>query len=445
MKVVIVGAGKVGSSIAEGLCDNHDVTVVERREERADELNYSMDVLAIAGDGADVETLEDADVESADMFLAATADDETNIVACSTAKAISEAFTVARIKDSKYLRTWKRTEEAFGIDFMVATNVLAAEAIARVVALPTARDADFFAEGAVQMAEFEVCEGSPIVGGTVEEADQYDSLTFAAVLRNGDIEIARGDTRIHVCDRVVVIGSSSSVHQFARDSLPDDMRGETNEVVIAGGSEIGYHVARLLNEQGLSTRLVEQDRTRARTLAEELPDTLVMHSDATDAGFLEREHIGDADVLVSTLDSDEKNLLESLLAGELGIKRTISVIDQSSYTGLFEKIGVDVEINPRSVVAEEITRFTQSGNTENIAFIETDKAEVLEVEIDEESVLAGESIRESVENLPAGVVIGAITRDGELVIPRGETVVKPGDHVIAFVEFDVIDQATAKL
>ena len=445
MNIVIVGAGEVGETIAEGLCDSHDVTVVDLREDRVDELNYSMDVLGVAGDGTDVETLEDADVDSADMFLAATDDDETNIVACSTAKAISEAFSVARIKDSKYLRTWKRTEVAFGIDFMVATNLLAAEAIARVAALPTARDADFFAEGTVQMAEFDVCEGSPIAGGTVEEADQYDSLTFAAVLRNGEVEIARGGTRIDVGDRVVVIGSSQSVHEFARDSVPEEMRHEATEVVIAGGSEIGYHVARLLNEQGLSTRIVEQDKTRARKLAEDLPDTMVMHSDATDAGFLEREHVGDADILVSALDSDEKNLLESLLADQLGIDRTISVIDQSSYVGLFERIGVDVAISPRNVVAEEITRFTQSGNTENIAFIETDKAEVLEIEVDEESVLAGRQIRESVANLPEGVVIGAITRDGEMVIPRGDTVIEPDDHVIVFVKFDVLEETVEKL
>lgn len=445
MKVVIIGAGEVGQSIAEGLCGRHDVTVVERDESLVDELNYALDVLAIAGDGTVLETLEEAGVESADMFLAATDDDETNIVACSTAKAVSEAFTVARIKDSKYLRTWEHAETAFGIDLMVATNLLAAEAIARVAALPTARDADFFAGGMVQMAEFDICEGSPIAASTVEQADRYDSLTFAAILRNGEVEIARGDSRIGTGDRVVVIGSSQSVHEFARDIVPEEKRKGASEVVIAGGSEIGYHVARLLNEQGLSTRLVEQDERRARELAEALPETMVMHSDAMDVGFLQREYVGDADLLVSALESDEKNLLESLLTRELGIERAISVIDKPAYIDLFETVGVDVAINPRSVVAEEITRFTQSGKTENIAFIEADKAEVLEVEVDEDSVLAGRRIEESIGDLPRGVVIGAITRDGQMVIPRGETVIQTGDHVIAFVDFDVIDETTEKL
>ncbi|MEF8779938.1 MAG: Trk system potassium transporter TrkA [Haloferacaceae archaeon] len=445
MKVVVIGAGEVGQSIAEGLCDSHDVTVVEMEESLVDELNYSLDVLAVAGDGTDLETLEEAGIESADMFLAATDDDETNIVACSTAKAVSEAFTVARIKDSKYLRTWEHAETAFGIDLMVATNLLAAEMIARVAALPTARDADFFADGTVQMAEFDICKGSPIAGTTVEEADRYDSLTFAAILRNGNVEIARGDSHIGTGDRVVVIGSSQSVHEFAREIVPAEKRKGANEVVIAGGSEIGYHVARLLNEQGLTTRLVEQEKSRARELAEALPETMVMHSDAMDVGFLQREHVGEADLLVSTLESDEKNLLESLLAQQLGIERTISVIEKPAYMELFETVGVDVAINPRGVVAEEITRFTQRGKTENIAFIESDKAEVLEIEVDEDSVLAGRRIEESMRDLPRGVVIGAITRDGEMVIPRGETTVDTGDHVIAFLDFGVIDEATEKL
>lgn len=444
MKVVIVGAGEVGESIARNLCENHNVTIVDVEEERVEELNYSLDVLAITGDGTDVETLQSADTDTADMFLAATDDDESNIVACATAKAISDAFTVARIKDSKYLRTWEQNESAFGIDFMVATNVLAAEAIARVTALPTARDADFFASGTVQMAEFDVCENSPIAGNTVEETDVYSSLTFAAILRNGDVEIARGDSRIEIDDRVVVIGSSQSVHEFARDCVPEEMREEASEVVIAGGSEIGYHVARLLNEQGLSTRLVEEDKSRARKLAEALPNTMVMQSDVTDMRFLDREHVEDADILVSALESDEKNLLQSLLAEQIGIGRTISIIDQGAYVDLFEKVGVDVAINPRNVVAEEITRFTQAG-TENIAFIETDKAEILEIEIDDESVLAGRTIEESMKDLPRGVVIGAITRNDEMVVPRGDTTPQAGDHVIAFVEFDAVDEATAKL
>ncbi|GGC60245.1 Trk system potassium transport protein TrkA [Haloferax sulfurifontis] len=445
VRVIIIGAGQVGSSIAADLDETHEVVVIDCDPERVDELNYSLDVLALHGDGTSVDTLEEAGVERADMVIASTDDDETNIVACATAKAISNAFTIARVKNTEYLRTWQRSEKAFGIDFMVCTNLLAAESIVRVVGLPAARDVDPFAGGQVQMAEFEVDEESPVANQTVSEADRFDSLTFAAILRDGEVTIPRGDSVIGPGDRVVVIGSPKSVQGFASSVSPDEPPGTAEEVVIVGGSEIGYHVARLLEERGFKPRLIEHDAERARELAEMLPGTIVMESDATDVDFLEREYIGDADLLVSALDSDEKNLLVSLLAARLGVERTVAVIDTTPYVDLFEAVGVDVGVSPREVVAEEITRFTREGGAENVALIESNKAEVLEIEVDADSVLAGKPIRESVASLPEGVVIGAITRRREFITPRGDTVIEPGDHVVVFVDSCVIDDVAPNL
>ena len=445
MRIVIVGAGQVGTSIAADLDASHDVVVVERDAERVEELTYSLDVLAVQGDGTALSTLEEAGVQKADMVIASTDNDETNIVVCSTAKAVSDAFTIARVKNTEYLRTWQRSRKAFGIDFMVCTNLLTAESIVRLIGLPAARDVDPFADGAVQMAEFEVPEESPVANQTVREADRFSSLTFAAILRNGDVDIPRGDTVIQPGDRVVVIGSPESVSEFAHAVSPEESIGAAEDVVVVGGSEIGYHVADLLGDRGFSPRLVEQDTDRARELAESLPNAVVMESDATDTEFLEREHIGETDVLVAALDSDEKNLLVSLLARRLGVERTVAVIDTTAYVELFETVGIDVGVSPREVVAEEITRFTRDGGAENVALIESDKAEVLEIEVDAESVLVGRSIREAVAELPEGVVIGAITRDREFVVPRGNTRVEVGDHVVVFVETDVSDQVSKLL
>ncbi|MFB6154744.1 MAG: Trk system potassium transporter TrkA [Haloferacaceae archaeon] len=445
MRIIIIGAGQVGTSIAADLGSAHEVVVVERDADRVEELNYSLDVLARQGDGTTLSTLENANVETADMVIASTDDDETNIVACSTVKAVSDAFTIARVKNTGYLRTWQRSAKAFGIDFMVCTNLLTAESIVRVIGLPAARDVDPFAGGRVQMAEFEVGEESPVADQTVQQADRFDSLTFAAILRNGEVDIPAGETVIRPGDRVVVIGSPRSVQAFATEVAPEESPGTAEEVVVVGGSEVGYHVARLLEERGFGPRLIEQDRDRARRLAEDLPNTVVMESDATDLGFLEREHVGEADLLVAGLDSDEKNLLVSLLAKRLGVKRTVAVIDNTAYVELFEAVGVDVGVSPREVVAEEITRFTREGGAENVALIESDAAEVLEVEVDDESLLAGHPIRESVSKLPAGVVIGAITRNRELITPRGNTVVEPGDRVVVFVDAKVVDDVAPRL
>jgi len=445
MRVIVVGAGQVGSSIAADLAGTHDIVVVDRDPTRVEEMTYSHDVLTVQGDGTSLSTLEEAGVEDADMVIASTDDDETNIVICATTRAVSDAFTVARVKNTEYLRTWERSERAFGIDFIVCTNLLAAESIVRVVGIPAARDVDSFAGGTVQMAEFEIPSESPVTDQTVAEADRFEQLTFAAILRDGEVEIAHGDSVLHEHDRVVVIGEPRAVREFATTIAPDEPPGTAEEVVIFGGSEIGYHVARLLGDRGFKPRLIEKDPERARQLAEDLPSAVVMEHDPTDIDFLEREHVGDADFVVSALESDERNLLVSLLARRLGVERTVAVIDAAAYVDLFETVGVDVAVNPREVVAEEITRFTREGGAENVAIIESDRAEVMEVEVDAESVLAGRPIHESVGDLPDGVVIGAITRDGEFITPRGDTVVELNDHVVVFLDACVVDEASSLL
>ncbi|MBX0325698.1 Trk system potassium transporter TrkA [Halomicroarcula sp. F13] len=443
MYVVIVGAGEVGSAIAESLADTHEVAVIDIDGDRVEELVYDVDVLGVEGDGADLSTLEDANVERADILIASTDDDETNIVTCGTAMTMTDTFTISRVKSAKFLRTWEQSTRAFGVDHMVATNLLTAEAITRVVGLPAAQDVETFADGLVQMAEFEIAETSPVADQTVQEADRYESLTFAAILRDDDVVIPRGGTVLEPGDDVIVIGSQESVHTFAHEIAPD-VDGARN-VLVVGGSDVGYHTARLLQERGLKPRLVEQDHDRARELAEELDGTTVLESDATDREFLEREHVADVDIVVAALDNDEKNLLASLLAKRLGANRAVAVVDSGAYVPLFEAVGVDVAVNPREATAEEITRFTREHQAENVAIIESDRAEVLEIEVGPESVLADRPIRDSVGDLPDGVVIGAITRDGGLVIPRGDTVIQQGDHVVLFVAAESLDDASAVL
>jgi len=438
VRVVIVGAGEVGSSVAASLADDHEVVVIDIDSDRVDALTYSLDVLPIEGDGASLETLQEAGVEGADMVIACTDNDETNIVTCGTVQTISDAFTLARVRNTTYLDTWERSEGALGVDLMVGTNLMAARSIARVIGLPGAEDVDRFANGLVRMAEFRITEDSPVTGMSVAEADTYDSLTFAAIIRDGDVIIPSGDTCLLDGDDLVVIGSLESVSEFARSLTPgvDDI----SDVLIVGGSEIAFETADILCDEGIMPRLVEPDADRARRLAEALPDATVFENDPTDQEFLKREHIGEVDVAIAALESDEKNLLSALLAKRLGADRSIAVVEDGDYSDLFEAVGVDVAINPREAIAEEITRFTRERHAENVALIEHDRAEVLEVEVDEESVLFGRPIRESVRELPDGVVIGAISRAGSLVIPRGDTVIESGDHVVVFAAQEIVEE-----
>ncbi|RLM89869.1 Trk system potassium transporter TrkA [Halobellus sp. Atlit-38R] len=438
MRVIIVGAGEVGSNIAASLAGDHDVIVIDVDPEKVEELTYTSDILAIEGDGTSLETLEDAGLRESEMLIASTDVDETNLVTCGTAKTASDVFTIARVRSANFLDTWAQSDGAFGVDFMVSTDLLTANDIVRVVGVPAAVDVELFAGGLVQMAEFEVAGDSEIAGRTVEEADQFEALTFAALVQDGEVVIAQGQTPIEAGNRVIVIGSLASVHAFSRTVAPAATPDDARDIVIVGGSNIGYHTAKLLEERGIEPRLIEQDSERGRQLAESLPKTIVLEHDATNVEFLAGERVDRADAVIAVTDSDEKNLLVSLLAKNIGARRTVAVVEQGDYASLFEAVGIDAAVNPRKATAEEIVRFTREGQIENLSLIEDRQAEVLEIEVDTESTLAGRPIRESVRALPAGVVIGAIARDHDLVVPRGDTVIKPGDHVVLFVSADTL-------
>lgn len=439
MQVIVVGAGEVGSNIADSLTDIHDVTVIDTDRGRVEALIYSQNVLAFCGDGTSLEVLRKAGLDKADVVIASTDGDERNIVICSTAKSVSDAFCIARVRRTHYLDTWNQAGGALGVDFMIGTDLLTAESIVRVIGLPAAQDVDSFANDSVRMAQLVVTADSPIAGETIQEADRYEQLTFAALLRGEEVLVPSGETVIEAGDDIVVIGSPESVRDFASALAPG--QESVGDVVIVGGSVVGALTARLLEDAGIRPRLIEHDDRRARELAEELTRTTVFRHDGTDQEFLRRERVGEGDVVVAALESDEENLFVSLLADRLGAARTIAVVEDGSYVNLFEQMGVDVAINPREATAEEIIRFAREQRTEKVALIEHDRAEVLEIEIDSDSLLADRPIQESIPTLPAGIIIGAITRDGELVTPRGNTVIELGDHIVIFAHRDAIEAA----
>lgn len=444
MRVVIVGAGEVGTAVAENLADDHKVVVIERDPAIVESVTYSLDVLVVQGDGTERAVQREAGVEAADLVIAATDVDEVNVVVCGTAATLSAAFTVARVKRLSLLEAWQATDDAYDVDFMVSTDLLTAETIVRLAGLPGAVDAEPFAGGLVRMAEVEIAAESPLAGQTVEEADRYDSMTVGAIFRDDNLLFAGGHDRLCPGDRVVVMGSPASIRSFAAD-VTGNGASPASEVVIVGGSSVGVETARLLEAEGYRPRLVERDPDRARELAETLSRTLVLEGDGTDRALMEAEHLCAADLLVTCLESDEKNLLVALLAKACGVERTVALAETPSYDDLFETVGVDVAIDPREEAAEEIVRFTREKRPENVAMLEHDRAEVLDRRLTADNPLVGRSVVDAVADLPETVVIGAITRSGDLVTPRGETVFEPGDHVVFFVASDAVDALADRL
>jgi len=439
MRVIIAGAGQVGRRVAAELDAVHDIVMIDVETERIDGLSYDLDVLTVAGDSSSIGTLQEAGIEDADILIATTDSDEINIITCGTAKALTDVTTVARVKDTKYIETWDQAENVFGVDFMVGTNLLAVAAAAGGTGLAAARNFDVFAGGTVQMAEFEIDADSHITGQTISDADEFKSLTFAAVLRDGRTIIPTGTTRIRAGDKVVVTGRPESVDAFGASLAPRET--DPKNVLIVGGSEIGYQTARLLEERGLRPHLLEADAGRAKELSERLTSTTVRNKSPTDRDFLTSERIADVDVVVAAIDDDsEENLLAALRAKRKGSDRAVAVVDHGEYVDLFEDAGVDVAVNPRRATATEIIEFVRDQKTKNVALLEDNQAQVIEVQVDSDSVLAGRPIREVIDELQDGVVISAITRNGSFRIPRGDTVIEPGDHAVILVDSDVVEE-----
>ncbi len=446
MKVVVIGVGQVGSSVAHALADEHEVIALDKNPDRLDSLRSEADVLTHEGDGAKVEVLKTAEVQSADLVIGSTSDDRSNILICSTARALNEgAFTIARVAETEYLATWSQLREAFNVDFMVGADHLTARNIVEVAGLPTARDVEYFGQGRVVMAEFTIPEKSPVSGRTVQDLNLNDAVNLVAVFDDDTMEIVQGSTRLCAETRLLVIGKPSQVEQFGAELVPRTRLRQARHVMILGGGEIGYQTARLLEQRDLKPRLVEQDPDRAQTLAEELPNTLVLQNDATDPDFLRREGVADADLVVSALTPDERNLLVSVLSREIGASKVLSVIHNGTYESVFSCSGIDVTVNPRREVIEEILRHTRERDVEKITFVEHERAEVVEIELDADSPLVGHPLQETVQEVPHNFVLGAVVRDEDVLTPRGGTVLREGDRLVMFLDAEVADEVLAAI
>jgi Trk K+ transport system NAD-binding subunit len=346
MRVTIVGAGDVGTGIAERLAGSHDVTVVDVEENRPDVLAATGDVRTVHGDGRSLATLEEAGVAEAVILAASTDRDGANVMICGAAKNTTDVRTIARVKRVALYETWQDAEGAFGIDDMLCVNRLTARAIVRTTTLP-------------------------------------------------------------------------------------------------GASAV--ETVRLLADRGYRTRVIERDRERASEIAAALPETEIVEGEATSVSFLSGEEIGDAEVLISTLGDNETNYLMSLLAKRLGVAHAVSIVDAAEHVSLFEAAGIEVAARPRDIVAGEIAGLVLGTGVDSVTLFENDRAEVLEVTTNSDSVLAGELLRDVADDLPDGFVIGALVRGGTLRPPRGGTVMQTGDHVIAFLDSGIIEDVAPEL
>jgi trk system potassium uptake protein len=430
VRVFLIGAGQVGTTIVEALHDDHEITVLDREVSRLQALSTRYDVAVFEGDGTSRKDLAQAGVAGADLLIACTSRDEVNIVAGMFARRQAEgATTVIRTSSSEYVELWREGE--LDVDFVVSSELETANAISRIVGIPAARQTDVFADGQVQIGEFDVDDDASkeVVGVPLRHAALPADSKVAAIIRKDATVLPGGDDVIQEGDRIVVIGSPEAAKQWSTLLWPEG--GAVRDVVMYGAGRVGTAIARVLIEQGINVRLIEASREQALRAAEALPGTRVFQATGFDPDFLERERIGQSQAGIFAMRDDAKNQYAASLARVHGIPFTIAIAHEAVSVSAFEESGVDVAVNPRAVTAEEIVRFAHDPRMQQVAMLEGNRYEVLDVTTRESSRYIGMAFRD----MPVhGSIIGALVRNGSAIFPHGDDVLQAGDRVIIFTE-----------
>jgi trk/ktr system potassium uptake protein len=430
VKILLIGAGQVGATVVEALHDEHELVVIDLDPIRLAALSNRFDLVVLEGNGASRRSLQDAGVADADLMISCTSRDEVNIVAATFAKRLSNARTIVRTTNVEYLEIWQERE--LDVDFVVSSELETAHVVSRIIGIPAAKQTDVFADGQVEIVEFDIPQGvrsHPVVGKQLREAQIPPDSKVAGVIRDNRMLVPRGAESILPGDRIIVIGSPAAAKSWSQ--VISAHTAPVDDVVVFGAGRTGVAVARLLLDQEIRVRLVESDPARARRVAEELPNARVFHATGTNPEFIERERIGRARAAVFAMSDDAKNLYAAVLAKVHGVPFTIAVVDDPISIEVLEKAGVDVAVNPRMITAEEIVRFAHDPRIRQLAMLEGDRYEVLDITVRGDSELIGKPFKE----LPlTGSLIGAIVRDGTAIFPHGNDMLQAGDRAILFTE-----------
>ncbi len=430
MKIVVLGAGNVGATVVEALHEEHDITVVDTDARQLAPLADRYDVRTVEGNGATKAVLRQAGVEEIDLLIACSPNENANLVSAMLVKKLSRAKVIVRTTSIEYLEAWRERE--IDVDFMVSSELETANAILGLVGVPAARQTDVFADGLVQVVEFDVPERtgeSPVVGVPLREADLPPDSRVVAIVRGEHMVPARGDERIEPGDRVIVIASPAAAQAWSTAVAGDTK--VVDDIVIFGCGQMGRTIARVLLDREIRVRLVDANQARAQEAAEELHEARVFHASAFDADFLVRERIAHETAAVFAMNDDAKNLYAGVLAELQGVHLTIALAHDPESVDVYERAGIDLALNPRQVIAEELVRFAHDPRIRQIAMLEHDRFEILDLTVRAESELAGRRL----DDLPhTGSVIGAIIRDGSVLFPHGSDELRSGDRVIIFVE-----------
>lgn len=429
MKIIIIGAGKVGYSLAENLSkEGNDVIIIDKNAEVLKRAEENLDVMAIKGTGVRTKILLEAGIESVDLLIAVTSYDEVNMVCCLTAKKLGALHTIARIRDPEYAEELTMLKEEIDIDMIINPEQAAADEIARILNFPSATNVESFAKGRVKMVEVKVKAGMSIVGIKLKDIPNKfsESILIGVVIRAGEVIIPNGDFEIREDDDIYVLGKTSSVFNFCKHL--NDSRHKMKYAMIIGGGRIAYYLTNLLHEMEIKVKIVEINKNKCIELSESLPNTLIINGDGTDEELLLSENLRDMDGFISMTGIDEENLMSALLAKQNGVKKVITKTSRTNYVNIVKGLGIDGVISPKHITANQILKYVRGKAVEALYKIVEGQAEIVELIVTQNHKFLNTPIKRL--RLPDDVIIATIARKNEVVIPHGDDIIKKGDRLI---------------
>ncbi|HCL66990.1 MAG TPA: Trk system potassium transporter TrkA [Rhizobium sp.] len=439
MKVIICGAGQVGYGIAERLSqEDNDVSVIDTSASLVSHITETLDVRGYVGHGAHPDVLAKAGADQADMIIAVTLYDEINMVACQVAHSLFNVPTkIARIRAQNYLLPEYSdlfSRENMPIDVTISPEIEVGKMVLRRISFPGATDVARFADDHVAMVAIECMEDCPVVNTPLQQLSQlFPDLmaTVTAIYRGGRLYVAHSTDQLLVGDLAYVICQRDHIRRTL--GLFGHEEQEAGRIVIAGGGNIGYYVARAIEEMQpkIKVKIIESDREKAIAVSDQLRHSIVLHGSALDQHILMQADIQDADLMVALTNSDQTNILSTAIAKRLGCKSGMVLINNPSYQELVASIGIDANINPRAVTISRVLQHVRKGRIRSVYAVQKGAAEIIEAEALETSPLVGRPFRDL--ELPEGMRIGAIYRDGAVIRPDGNTKIKTKDRVVLFV------------
>jgi len=435
MRVIVCGAGRVGFGIARRLCrENNDVTVIDQNKALVRTVSERLDARGVVGNGSYPEILADAGAREADMIVAVTHSDEVNMIACQIAHTLFKVPTkIARIRASGYLDP--RYSDLFSrnhmpIDVIISPEREVSEAILQRLSTPGAFETKAFVDGRVWAVGVRIGEHCPIINTPLRQvAELFPDLkiTIVGIKRGDKLWRAHGEDQLAPDDRIYFVADRADVSR-ALDIMGEGER-QARRIIIIGGGNIGRHVARGLEEHGaMKIRLIEKDRDAAERAAEELERTVVLEGDGLDRMLLREAGSEDAETVVAVTDNDQVNILSSVVAKREGARRSLALINDPDYGPICDAVGVDRYIDPRATTISTILQHIRRGRIKGVFSLAEGEAEIIDAIALETSPLVDKPLGEA--NLPEGVIIGAVYRDGVVTMPTSQTVIRPDDRIV---------------